>query len=111
MTTTYTWSIVKMEAYSNYYEHDNVVFNVHWTLTAEDGEFTASVYGSQNLSLDIDDDDFTAYEDLTQLQVVDWLLDSLGQNRVDELEENLAENIENQKNPPVVSPPLPWSVA
>ena len=105
----YTWIIVQMEAHPTYFDHDNVVFNVHWTLRAEDGAFQASVYGSQSLNVEtIDEDTFTSYEDLTQAQVVEWLEESMGDERVDELKESLEREIENQRTPTVVTPPLPW---
>ena len=52
---------------------------------------------------------FTPYEDLTQDQVVGWTKDALGDEQVAATEANVAAQIETQKNPPVVTPPLPWS--
>lgn len=49
---------------------------------------------------------FTPYEDLTEQQVLDWCF----ANGVDQaaIEANVAAQIENQINPPVVALPLPW---
>ena len=49
---------------------------------------------------------FTPYNDLTQQQVLDWCF----ANGVDKsaIEANVNEQIENQINPPVIAPPLPW---
>jgi hypothetical protein len=35
--------------------------------------------------------------------------DALGEEQVASYEANVAQQIENQINPPVVTPPLPWS--
>jgi hypothetical protein len=50
---------------------------------------------------------YTAYADLTLDQVLGWVW----ANGVDKdaTEANVAAQIENQINPTVVTPPLPWS--
>jgi len=49
---------------------------------------------------------FTPYEDLTQDQVLGWCY----ANGVDQkaIEANVTAQIENQINPPIIAPPLPW---
>ncbi len=49
---------------------------------------------------------FTPYADLTQEQVLGWIW----ANGVDKdaTEAAVEQQIENQKNPPIVSPKLPW---
>jgi hypothetical protein len=53
---------------------------------------------------------FTPYEDLTLAQVVGWVQDALGENQVASYEANVAQQIADQIDPPVVAPPLPWVV-
>jgi hypothetical protein len=96
-----------MDAYPEADGETDVVFNVHWTLTGTDGEYTGSVYGSQGLTLD-PDAPFTPYAELTEGQVVGWVQDALGEEQVAAYEANVASQIEAQINPPVVTPPLPW---
>lgn len=105
---TNTWSVVQMDAYPEYEGTADVVFTVHWTLNGTDGEYAGSVYGSQGLTLS-PDATFTPYADLTQAQVIGWVQDALGEEQVAAYEANVATQIENQINPPVVTPPLPWS--
>lgn len=107
MAITYTWSVVQMDCYPEYEQEADVVFNVHWTMNGVDGEYTGSVYGSQSLTLD-SGADFTPYPDLTEEQVVGWVKDAMGEEQVASLEANVAQQIDNQINPPVVNPPLPW---
>lgn len=108
MTTTYTWNVVQMDCYPQADGETDVVFTVHWTLTGTDGTYTGSVYGSQGVSID-PDVPFTPYADLTQAQVIGWVQDALGAEQVAAYEANVAGQIDDQVNPPVVTPPLPWS--
>ena len=107
MSTTYTWAVVQMDAYPEADGETDVVFNVHWTLTGSDGTYIGSVYGSQSVTID-PDAPFTPYADLTEAQVIGWVQDALGAEQVTTLEENVAQQINNQIVPPVVTPPLPW---
>jgi hypothetical protein len=97
-----------MDAYPEQDGETDVVFNVHWTLTGTDGTYSGNVYGSQSVTVD-PEAPFTPYADLTQAQVIGWVKDALGEEQVASLEANVAEQIANQINPPVVTPDLPWS--
>lgn len=108
MTITNNWSAVQLDAYPEYEGQPDVVFTVHWTCTGTDGDHTGSVYGSVGVTLD-PEAPFTPYAELTQEQVVGWVQDALGEEQVAGYEANVAQQIENQINPPVVTPPLPWS--
>lgn len=103
MTTTNTWSIVQMETTLEI----DVVHNVHWELTATDGEHTGRVYGSQTIDT-TEGEGFTPFADLTEAQVIGWVKAALGEEQVASLEANVAAQIEAQINPPVKTPELPW---
>lgn len=108
MTITNTWGIVQMDAYPEYEDQTDVVFTVHWTLTATDGDHTGHVYGSQGVSLDVEDG-FTPFADLTEAEVIGWVHGAMGEDAVTAYEANVAQQIADQINPPVVNPPLPWA--
>lgn len=110
MPVTNTWAVVQMEAYPEYGGETDVVFTVHWTLTGTDGTYVGSVYGSQGVSLN-PDVPFTPYDQLTEEQVIGWVQDAMGAEQVATYEANVAQQIEDQINPPVVTPPLPWAAA
>jgi len=107
MTITYTWQVVQMNAYPEVDGETDVVFTVHWTLSGTDGTYSGSSYGSVGVTVDASAP-FTPYADLTQDQVLGWVWTS-GVDK-DAQEANVAAQIENQVNPTVVTPPLPWSV-
>lgn len=108
MAITNTWNVVSLDCYPEYEGETDVVFTVHWTLVGTDGTYNGSVYGSVGVTLD-PDAPFVPYADLTQAQVIGWVQDALGEEQVTAYEANVAQQIENQINPPVVTPPLPWS--
>ena len=108
MAITNVWSVVQLNCYPELDGEQDVVFTVHWTLSGTDGTYTGSVYGSVGVTLD-PDAPFVPYASLTQAQVIGWVQDALGEEQVASYEANVAQQIENQINPPVVTPPLPWS--
>lgn len=108
MPITNTWSVVQMDAYPELDGETDVVFTVHWTLAGTDGAYNGGVYGSVGVSLD-EGATFTPYADLTEAQVIGWVQDALGEEQVASYEANVAQQIYDQIDPPVVTPPLPWS--
>ena len=82
----------------------DVVKTVHWRYEGKEGEYTAEVYGAMACATP-SETDFTAYEDLTYEQVCEWLVAG---NNVEAMDLNLATQIENLKNPPIVNLPLPF---
>ena len=109
MAITNTWAVVQMDCYPEEDGETDVVFTVHWTLTGTDGTYTGSVYGSQAITID-PAAPFTAYADLTEAQVIGWVQSAMGAEQVASYEANVANQIKNQIDPPIVTPPLPWSV-
>lgn len=108
MAITNTWSIQQLDAYPELDGDTDVVFTVHWTLNGTDGTYAGSVYGTVGVTLD-EGSTFTPYADLTQAQVIGWVKDALGEEQVASYEANVAQQIADQANPPVVTPPLPWN--
>ena len=107
MSNSYNWVISQLEAYPEYEGHQEVVMTVHWRRQATDGTHFADVYGSQSVTLD-PDAPFTPYADLTQAIVEGWLEDAMGAERVAEMDASLDKQIEDQINPPILRPALPW---
>ena len=108
MAITNTWVINALDCYPEVDGETDVVFIIHWSLNATDGTYNGSVYGTVGVTLD-PEAPFTAYADLTEAQVVGWVQDALGEEQVAAYEANVATQIANQINPPVVTPPLPWA--
>lgn len=109
MSNQYSWVISALECYPQHEGHTDVVMTVHWRRQATDSNgHSADIYGSQAVTLDAEAP-FTPYEQLTEAQVIGWLEDAMGAETLAAQVTALDQQIENQINPPVVSPPLPWS--
>lgn len=93
-------------------ELQNVVNMIHWRRTAtegvegQEGYYYADVYGAMSLD-NPNPNDFVLYENLTEEDVDNWL-NEMTEPTPAELDENLAKNIELQKNPVEETLPLPW---
>jgi len=96
--TIFNWSVVQMNRNTD----GGFVTTVHYNVSAVDGEFTASTYGTVGYTEE--DKSYTPFAELTKEQVIGWVKDSLGQDTV---EESLAAQIDAQKNP-VQETGLPW---
>lgn len=107
-SATYTWKIERLDCYPTLETYENVVCTVHWRLFARsDDGFEATTYGSVALATS-SLGPFTPYTELTEAQVVGWVRASLGPGVVGMYESTLAQNLQDQRAPPIVSPPLPW---
>ena len=103
--TVFYWSIISMPAYPQAEGETDVVFQVNWQCQAQDGAYSATSAGTVPVTYTAGTP-FTPYADLTQDQVWGWINPSIDRP---EIEANLQAMIGEQKNPPVVTPPLPWS--
>ena len=101
------WNVTQLDCYPELDGKTDVVFTAHWNVTAVDGEYTGYVYGSIGLTLN-PEEPYTEYADLTKDQVIGWVKAAMGEETVAATEANVLQQIEDQKNPKVVSPALPW---
>ena len=108
MTNIRTWLVDAMNCTAQQGDKTDVVMTIHWRLNGTDGTNNAMVYGSVSVTYD-PADPFTPYADLTQEQVIGWAKGALGAERVAELEANIDAQLADLANPPIVTPPLPWS--
>jgi hypothetical protein len=107
MATNFTWTVDQM--YTLDTPEPGFVVNVLWTLTGVDGQYTASIGGNSQFT--VQEGTFTPYSQLTQAQVIGWVQDSLGPDGIANFEANVQGQINSMITPPV-SPqntPLPWA--
>ena len=103
---TYTWNISQLNCVPQAPEGADYVVVAHWNLSGTDGTYNGSVYSTCSFPV-VQGESFTPYADLTQDQVLGWCWAN-GVDK-DSAEAAVAQQIENQINPPIVSPPLPWA--
>ena len=108
MTATITWSVTAMDAYPQAEGQTNVVFTVHWTCAGVQDTYQASVYSTCGVTYS-SGTPYTPYAQLTQDQVLGWIWAS-GVDKA-ATEAVVQQQINNQINPPVVTPKLPWITA
>jgi len=103
--TTITWNISQLDCLPQSAEGADYVVTAHWQCNGVDGDYNGSVYSTCSFAV-VEGTSFTPYADLTQDQVLGWVW----ANGVDKdaTEAAVEQQIEAQKNPPIVSPPLPW---
>lgn len=106
MSTIVTWSIESLSCYPVHEGQVNVVCSVAWRADADNGSYSAATFGSVAINY-VADEPYTPYDQLTQDQVLGWVKAAYG-DQVAVIEASLATNIENQVNPSVVIPSLPW---
>lgn len=97
MTTT--WTITQCDRLTA----DGFIKTAHWTCTAVDGEYTASVYSTCSFAEGVAS---TPYANVTEQDVLGWIWTN-GVDK-DAAEAALAQNIADQKAPKV-STGTPWS--
>ena len=99
------WNVKTVDIKPNEEGHNDVIYNVHWSVSKEDGDYSARSYGTQ--SLDTSDlSNFTSFADVTADMVKGWVIDAMGEEEVANLEANLDSQIESQKNPSSVTKTL-----
>lgn len=66
--TTYTWAVANLERHTA----GDIVYIIHWTLSATDGVNTVSSYGTVGLVAPSEGDTVIPFEDLTPEIVIGW---------------------------------------
>ena len=106
MAISYEWDVKTVDTYPTKDSKSDVVYNVHWQLTATDdtnndadgNPQTATVYGSQ--ALDTSDlSSFTEFADLTASDVQGWVEAALTADTVNDMKDSLDSTIEKLVTP------------
>ena len=109
MAIIYTWVVESMDTAPSEDGLTDVVKTVHWRANAEDDTiYTATVYGSVGVGSPTPDN-FVDYANLTEDEVLTWVWGTSEDFKADQ-EANLADQIEDQKNPTIETLPNPWAV-
>ena len=101
MAIEYTWTIANCE-------HDVATGGItvaHWRISAVDGDFAASTYGTCGFTPDATAEGFKPYADVTEAEVLAWVHGTVDK---DVTEAALAAQIDTAKNP-VTASGTPWA--
>jgi hypothetical protein len=105
--TNFNWIVNALYTQTIAGEQDYVVI-ASFDVVGIDGEYTAKVTGTQTFSTE-SVSPFIPYEDLTNIIVVGWIQQDLGQDAIENIYSTIQGQIDSQINPPVVpqNTPLP----
>lgn len=110
MSAKITWVIEWMQCVPQEGQLTDVVITAGWRCNgvqvSSDKTYTGTSYGTCGFTVD-SSSPFTPYADLTQDQVLDWCWAN-GVNK-EVMENRVQTQIDNQINPPIIQPPLPWA--
>ena len=106
MAISYTWDVSTCDVYPTKSSKSNVVYNVHWRLTATDdanndsdgNPQTAEVYGSQGLDTS-DLSSFTNWSSLDAAKVQSWVEAALTADTVTAMKTDLDAEIAEKVSP------------
>ena len=110
MAINYAWDVSTVDTYPTKDSNADVVYNVHWRLTATDdtnndsdgNPQTAGVYGSQQLDTD-SISSFVAFGSLDAAKVQSWVEAALTSDTVTELKAGLDAQIAEKITPTSVT--------
>jgi hypothetical protein len=98
-STSFTWSIANLERNTS----DGKVIVAHYTVSAKNDTYSAGAYGSLGFDGEIE----TPFSELTEQQIVGWVKDALGEEKVSEIELALQKQLDEQAAPSVAAG-VPW---
>lgn len=98
--TTFLWTIAQLNRLTT----DDFVVTVHYNVSATEGEYQTSTYGTTSY-MQVAGETYIPYADLTEAIVVGWAQESLGKEVV---EAQLQSQLDLMKNP-VEAAGIPWA--
>lgn len=109
MSATFTWSIQQMSVRPQEGSYTDVVISASWSCLGQETQDAKRYSGniSAATSFPMPEGTFTPYDQLTQDQVLGWIWAN-GVNKA-AVEAGVQQQIDDQINPPVITPPLPWA--
>jgi|TARA_R110002020_G_C16258505_1_gene770314 hypothetical protein len=112
MANKYEWTIHVLDVHPTEDELSNVVYNLHWRLTATSDELDpeGNAYKSSSIGTQVigspDPDHFTSFDDLTKSEVEGWLESS--ELDIDLIKSSLDNQIKQLITPTSISKNAPW---
>jgi hypothetical protein len=98
--TVTTWAIANLERETA----DGFVFTAHYTVSAKDDTYASSAYGSIGFERP---ESLIPFADLTEAEVVGWMQEALGADKVADIEAALQNQLDQQRTPTKAAG-VPW---
>jgi hypothetical protein len=100
-TTVFTWKIANLERETA----DGFVFVAHYTVSAEDGTYSSGAYGSIGFERP---ENLIPFADLQEEQIVQWVKEALGEEKVQGVLAALQGQLDEQRAPTKAAG-VPWA--
>jgi len=112
MNITYKWKINQLNCKPVLGNMTDYVVNIHWTLEGVDTDsgVESSIYGTTALGENEENPDYISFSDLTEDIIIGWLEYKLQADSKTDYKELVAKQIQDKITPPIINPPLPWSL-
>jgi len=94
------WHIANLERETA----DGFVFTAHYTIDMNDGTYNAGAYGSIGFERP---ENLIPFSELTEEQVIGWVKEALGADKVAEIDQALLNQLEEQRHPSKAAG-VPW---
>jgi hypothetical protein len=113
MSINYEWQFNPLESYPTASGQSDVVFKVHYQLTASTGSLeTLDFYSRSAIGVVpveyVSGSEFIPYNQLTKDIVYSWVSGSLGEDYINSMKQNLSNQIEDIIHPTVLVQQAPW---
>ena len=107
MATTYTWNVSTVDTYPTHTDgndvtENDVIFNVHWRMSADDKTNQAGSIGTIALSTS-DVSSFTDFDSVTASDVEGWVISAMGEEQVQSIKDGLQNQLDEIATPTVVT--------
>ncbi len=118
MAVSFNWKISALDLSKTHSQFEDLILTVHWRLEATDDvdDLTVDVFGADSLE-EPASGTFTPFSSVTKEMVVGWLEAKFsaqeleeGQTRLQSMQEQLTTQLEEKRQPKVVTSQPPWEV-
>jgi hypothetical protein len=100
----YNWDCRTVDVRPTEGDLTNVVYNIHWRLTASEEEISKTSIGTMAIALNEEvDAEFLGFEDLTNEIVSGWVQAAMGEDEIASLKASLSTQIDEEANPTSVT--------
>jgi DNA polymerase II large subunit len=95
MPTTFEWVVVDTDVLVQCESLPDVVTAVNWRYQGTNGTYTASVHGKTKVDEHHPGHAFIPFEQLTQAEVIQWVIDDLGPDAIQGFQNSIEEQLQN----------------
>jgi len=104
---SYSWDCRTVEVYPNYENKNDVVYMVYWKYRGTYNEYVYDIKDYQELSLKDIDNNFIPFDQLNNALVSSWVINILGQDKINEMNGIINDCINKMLTPTTVIKIIP----